>query len=246
VVERDLKPLAAGRPVFRSELPVFDFYAHQSASATASRTSSETAEAAPEAASRAVLKQEFGFAAEDDVLLFFGYVRAYKGLDVLLRALPAVRRHRPSVKLLVAGEFYDDPQRYADLTAELGLSEHVKIINRFIPNEEVRRFYAVSDVVVQPYRSATQSGILNVAYGFGLPAVVTRVGGLEEYMTDGKTGTIAEPNSPESLAEAVLRFYALRESVDFAAEVRRKAAENSFGRVHEVFAEVLRFVQSTR
>jgi glycosyltransferase involved in cell wall biosynthesis len=219
IVERDLKTLAGQRAVYRSELPVFDFY------------NSSTAERAR--------KAEFGFAEDDEVLLFFGYVRKYKGLDVLLRALPLIRKERPNVKLLIAGEFYDEPSQYTSLIAELGLEPHVKLINRFIPNEEVRRFYDVCDVVVQPYRSATQSGILNIAYGFGTPAIVTRVGGLEEFMEDGVTGCIAEPNSPASLAEAVRRFFALKERVDFVANVRARAAANSFSQIGDVFERIL-------
>jgi glycosyltransferase involved in cell wall biosynthesis len=219
IVERDLKQLAGERKIYRSELPVFDFYTLS----TAERAS----------------KAEFGFADDAEILLFFGYVRKYKGLDVLLRALPLIRKERPKAKLLVAGEFYDEPNLYTSIIAELKLEPHVKLINRFIPNEEVRRFYDVCDVVVQPYRSATQSGILNIAYGFGTPAIVTRVGGLEECMEDGVTGCIAEPDSPESLAQAVHRFFALKSSVDFTANVRQRAAANGFGRVGDVFAQIL-------
>jgi glycosyltransferase involved in cell wall biosynthesis len=230
IVERDLKSLAGSRRIYRSELPVFDFYAQAAPESSPYHARQE----------QYSFKQELGLAADDEVLLFFGYVRQYKGLDVLLKAMPSIIAQRPRAKLLVAGEFYDDPILYTSLIKELRLNDVVIVNNRFIPNEEVYKFYAACDVVVQPYRSATQSGILNIAYGFGCPAVVTRVGGLEEYMDDSLTGVIAEPNSPESLAQAVLRFFALRdEGTDFAANVRRKASQNTFAQIHDVFSTIL-------
>jgi glycosyltransferase involved in cell wall biosynthesis len=222
-VARDLEAFAGEKPIFTSELPVFgDFYA-QTALAVA-----------PEAA-----KQEFGFQPDDDVALFFGYVRKYKGLDILLRAMPEIVRARNSVKLLVAGEFYDNPEPYYQIIKELNLEGRVKIINKFIPNEEVAKFYAACDFVALPYRSATQSGILGIAYGFERPVVITNVGGLAESVDEGKTGFVVEPESPSAFAKAVIQFYERRSSVNYAEHVRARAQANAFADIHRVFGDIL-------
>jgi len=222
-VAEDVKVFANGKPIYRSELPVFgDFYAQ-----TSLRRSKDEA------------KQSFGFAMEDDVLLFFGYVRKYKGLDILLRAMPAIVRENPRARLLIAGEFYDDPKPYHDLIRDLALEPYVKMINRFIPNEEVAAFYAASDVVMLPYRSATQSGILGIAYGFERPVIITNVGGLAESVEEGKTGFVVVPESSEALVAAVRTFYALRPTTDFAAHVRLRAHKNAFAHIHELFATII-------
>ncbi len=222
-VANDVQKFSGTKPIYRSELPVFgEFYAQ-----TALQTSNDEA------------KKQFGFSSDDDVLLFFGYVRKYKGLDTLLRAMPQILKDNPRAKLLIAGEFYDDPKPYHDLIRDLALEPHVTMINRFIPNEEVARFYAACDVVMLPYRSATQSGILGIAYGFERPVIISNVGGLAESVTEGKTGFVVPPESPEALAEAVRKFYAQKPTTDYAAHVREKAHSNAFARIHEIFAEIL-------
>lgn len=223
-VEEDVKQFSGTKPIYRSELPVFgEFYA---------QTSLQT--------SREAAKRHFGFTENDNVLLFFGYVRKYKGLDVLLRAMPQIVRESPQTKLLIAGEFYDDPKPYHDLIRDLDLEPCVKMINRFIPNEEVAQFYAACDVVMLPYRSATQSGILGIAYGFERPVVITDAGGLAESVVEGKTGFVVPPESPEALAEAVRKFYAQKPTTDYAAHVRKKAHSNAFAKIHEIFEEIVR------
>lgn len=224
-VAEDVKKFAGEKPIYRSELPVFgEFYAQ-----TSLQTSNNEA------------KQQFGFSSDDDVLLFFGYVRKYKGLDMLLRAMPEIIKNNPKAKLLIAGEFYDDPKPYHDIISELALDSHVRMINRFIPNEEVAKFYAACDVVMLPYRSATQSGILGIAYGFERPVIISDVGGLAESVEEGKTGFVVPPESPAALAEAVKKFYAQKPTTDYAAHVRQKAHNNAFAKIHELFAEILSF-----
>jgi glycosyltransferase involved in cell wall biosynthesis len=221
-VAEDLKPFAKNLPVYRSELPVFgEFYAQTSQNIS------------PEAA-----KKKFGFSENDDVILFFGYIRKYKGLDVLLEAMPQITSANPRVKLLIAGEFYDDPKPYLARVQELGIARQVNIVDEFIPNERVTEFYAACDVVMLPYKSATQSGILGIAYGFERPVIVTDVGGLAESVEQGRTGLIVPPESPEALAEAVKQFYELRTTTDFPANVRAKARSNSFANIHTVFEEM--------
>jgi D-inositol-3-phosphate glycosyltransferase len=139
-------------------------------------------------------------------ILFFGLIRAYKGLDLLLEAFGDKRLRKLPVKLLVAGEFYEDQQRYLDIINEQELSEHVFICDDYIPEQEVREWFSAADLIVQPYRSATQSGISQIAYHFEKPMLVTNVGGLAEIVPNGKAGYVVEPNVLE-IADAILDFY---------------------------------------
>jgi glycosyltransferase involved in cell wall biosynthesis len=139
------------------------------------------------------------------VLLFFGYIRKYKGVDLLLRALAQMPADL-SVTLLIAGEFYDSLESYHTLIQGLGLTERVHIINRYIPEPEWPDLFGATDALVLPYRTASQSMSIALAYGFGKPVIVSRVGGLAEAVADGRTGLIAEPE-PVALATAIQRFY---------------------------------------
>jgi glycosyltransferase involved in cell wall biosynthesis len=225
-VEQDLQSLAKGRAIFRSELPMFDYSLNATFDSITERAT-------------------LGFAPSDNVMMFFGYVRKYKGLDILLKAFPLIQKRIPNAKLLVVGEFYDKPETYTDIVRENGTSDSVKFVNQFIPNEEVGKYFAAADVMVQPYRSATQSGILNVAYSFGVPAVVTRVGGLEEYVTDGVTGIVVEPESPEQIADGVLRFYELRQTVNFPENIRLRVAKSAFNGITDVFASIFASIDTS-
>jgi glycosyltransferase involved in cell wall biosynthesis len=141
-----------------------------------------------------------------NVILFFGFVREYKGLKYLLRALPEVLAEM-DVTLLVVGEFWKDKAEYIRLIDDLGVSERVVLVDRYVPNEEVGDFFAASDLVVQPYTSATGSGVIQVAFGFEKPVVATRVGSLPEVVEDGKTGFLVPPASPKMLANAILKYF---------------------------------------
>jgi glycosyltransferase involved in cell wall biosynthesis len=142
-----------------------------------------------------------------DVALFFGYVRRYKGLDTLLEAWPLVRARRPAT-LVVAGEFYDDPAPYRALAAAAGGEPAVRLLDRYIPDDEVELLFKAADVVVLPYRSATQSGVTHVAYALGVPVITTNVGGLAETVHPGETGLVVPPEDPAALADAVVSFFA--------------------------------------
>jgi glycosyltransferase involved in cell wall biosynthesis len=143
---------------------------------------------------------------DGDVALFFGYVRHYKGLDTLLEAWPRVRARRP-VTLIVAGEFYEDPEPYRRLARTAGGEPGVRLLERYLPDAEVEAVFKAADVVVLPYRSATQSGVTHVAYALGVPVIVTDVGGLGETVKHGITGLVVPPENPDALAGAVLRFF---------------------------------------
>jgi len=136
-------------------------------------------------------------------ILFFGFVRRYKGLDILLKAMSHILK-KEKVTLIVAGEFWKDKQRYVDLIHTLNISHAVKIYDEYIPNENIDLFFAAADLVVQPYRSASGSGVCQLAYGMGVPVIATRVGSLSEVIDDFKNGRIVEPENSLILASAVL------------------------------------------
>ncbi len=139
-------------------------------------------------------------------LLFFGYVREYKGLDLMLRALSTIPRER-GVRLLVAGEFYAGEERYRRMVRELGLADRVRFDADYIPEHRVARYFSACDVVVLPDHSATQSGIVQVAYQLDAPVICTAVGGLAEVVHHEVTGLVVPPDDPRAFAAAVLRFY---------------------------------------
>ncbi len=160
--------------------------------------------------------------ADAPVLLHFGHVRAYKGLRVLLDALPRVRAALPHARLVVAGEFYVDRLPYERQIAALGLTDVVTVVDRFIPHEQVGMYFVAADLVVLPYLRATQSGIAPIAAYHARPVIVTAVGGLPEQVIDGATGYVVPPNDAAALAQAIVRFFA---QGDRAAMVERICAE---------------------
>lgn len=160
------------------------------------------------------------------MLLFFGFVREYKGLKYLLRAMPYIKERMPSVQLWVVGDFGEDRDTYLELIDGMGIFRNVVIVEGYIPDQEVEKYFAATDLVVLPYISATQSGIVQIAYGFEKPVVVTDVGGLPDVVEDGRTGYIVEKENEMELAEAVLRFFNTKE--DWSKNIRVKAAEFSW------------------
>lgn len=140
-------------------------------------------------------------------VLFFGFIRQYKGLDLLLEAMALLPESLSDVKLLVAGEYYEDEAPYNAIIAQKEISKSVILHTKFIPNDDVRLYFSVCDLVAQPYRNATQSGVSQIAYHFDLPMIITNVGGLSELVPHGEAGWVCEP-SPEALAEAIVAMYA--------------------------------------
>lgn len=154
------------------------------------------------------------------VLLFFGYIRRYKGLDVLLDAM-ALLAGRLDVALLVVGEFYDDEGHYRDRIRRLGIGKSVTVRSDYVPNDDVKYYFSAADAAVLPYTSATQSGIAQIAYNFELPVIASAIGGLPEVVRDGETGLLVPPGNPAALAEAIVRYFT---SVD-AARLRLNVRE---------------------
>jgi D-inositol-3-phosphate glycosyltransferase len=146
--------------------------------------------------------------ADVPVILFFGYIREYKGLDILLRAMPNLIKKMPELRVIVAGEFYSNEAEYKSLITSLGIPEkNLLLATDYIPNDEVAKYFSAANVVVLPYRSATQSGIVPIAYQFDKPVIVTDVGGLRESVIDGVSGLIAPEATPEEVEKQVLRFF---------------------------------------
>lgn len=151
-------------------------------------------------------RQKLHLDIDDKYLLFFGFIRKYKGLDLLLEAMADERIKTLGIKLIVAGEYYDDSSFYDELINKHNLHASLKLFTDFIPNDEVKYYFGAADLIVQPYRSATQSGITQVAYHFEKPMITTDVGGLAEVVPDGKVGFVAQPNAA-SIADAIVRFF---------------------------------------
>ncbi|MBX0327753.1 glycosyltransferase [Oscillochloris sp. ZM17-4] len=152
------------------------------------------------------LRREFGIPEQTPVLLFFGFVRPYKGLEYLIQALSLIRE-QIDVHLLVVGEFWTAPEFYERYADEFGVRDMITIVNRYVPNEEIRPYFDAADVVVLPYISATQSGVVQLAFGFGKPVITTRVGGLYEVVEDGVNGLVVPPQDEQALADAVVRYF---------------------------------------
>ncbi len=150
-------------------------------------------------------------------LLFFGFIRAYKGLDLLIQAMKFISN--PNIKLIIAGEFYGESQHYYQLIENLNLHDKIILKTNFITDSEVKYYFCASDLVVQPYKSATQSGVTPLAYHFEIPMVVTNVGGLTAMVPDGEVGWVAEPN-PESIASKINDFFQNQNAEEFKKNLK--------------------------
>ncbi len=151
-------------------------------------------------------------------ILFFGLIRDYKGLDLLIKAFADERFRNKKIKLIVAGEFYSDQEKYTALINELNIAEHIELHNRFIPDPEVGIYFGAADIIAQPYKSATQSGVTQIGYHFEKPMLVTNVGGLAEIIPDNKVGYVVEPE-PSAIAEKLLDFFENNRTDYFAKNI---------------------------
>lgn len=170
---------------------------------------------------KAEARKHLGLKEHDRIILFFGFIRAYKGLDLLLEAMHILKDQH--IKLLLAGEFYENRKSYDDIIARNNLSDQLYLRTDFIADSEVKYFLSAADFVIQPYKSATQSGVTPLAYHFEKPMLVTNVGGLPDLVPDGEAGLVAEPNAA-SIAENILKLYALGEDyfLPFLREEKKK------------------------
>ncbi|HZI01955.1 MAG TPA: glycosyltransferase [Flavisolibacter sp.] len=180
-----------------------------------------------EAISKNKARQIIGLNQKDKIILFFGFIRHYKGLDLLLEAMNDSRIRTSGIKLLIAGEFYEDEKPYREIIDKHQLKDNVIMKNLFIPDDEVRNYLCAADVVVQPYRNATQSGVTPLAYHFEKPMIVTNVGGLPGLVPHKKAGLVCEP-LPDAIATAITDFYALGEDY-FIPHLRTEKQKYAWG-----------------
>jgi D-inositol-3-phosphate glycosyltransferase len=216
-VLEDLKKLRPTAPALYAPHPLYDNFG--------------------KAVSRDEALQHLDLDPEYRYLLFFGFIREYKGLDWLLTAFanPGLRKFR--VKLLVAGEYYAAPQKYEEIIREKHLEEYVVLHTRFIDDKMVPYYFGAADLIVQPYKSATQSGVTQVAYHFEKPILVTDVGGLGEIVPNGKVGYTVSPD-PESIAEALLDFLENNPSAEFIKNIKIEKIRFSWEKMVETFEKL--------
>ncbi len=170
-------------------------------------------------------------------LLFFGFIRDYKGLDLLIQAFADHRLRKFDVKLLVAGEYYSNPEVYLELIRENHLEEYVELRTDFIPDNEVNLYFSAADMVVQPYKSATQSGVTQIGYHFKKPMLVTNVGGLSEIIPNGKIGYVVEPDV-QSIADALVDFYEQSRRVGFELNIIEEKEKYSWSNMVHTFLDL--------
>ncbi|MCC6683530.1 MAG: glycosyltransferase [Bacteroidia bacterium] len=180
----DLRTLGMKQPMTLTPHPMYDIYG--------------------DAVPREEALKQLGLSDQYSYLLFFGFVRKYKGLDLLLQAFAKVSN--PALKLIIAGEYYEDASYYEELIQKHNLTNRIIHYGRFIEDKEVPLFFSAANLLVQPYRSATQSGVAQIAYFYNLPMIVTNVGGLAEIVPDGKTGYCVNPDS-EEIAHAIEKYF---------------------------------------
>lgn len=225
-VENHLKSLF-NKKIFRSTLPIFDLYkkGHELSTTEA--------------------KESFGIKTDEIMFLFFGIIRKYKGLDLLIEAFAELTKQHKKIRLLVAGDFYDSPEPYFDLLEKYHLEKVVIMENRYIPNEEVARYVQASDAVVLPYRSATQSGILNMAFAFLKPVIVTRVGELGALVQEGKTGVVVDTPTAESIKNGLEEYVKMKAgSIPFEKNITEYLNEkDEFKKVTKVFWQICQSFQ---
>lgn len=195
----DLKTFDAEKPKLLSPHPLYDNFG-------AAKTREEALKA-------------LDLDANYNYMLFFGIIRQYKGLDILLKAFADKRLNNGKNKLIVAGEFYEDDTVYRDLIKKHQLEDAIVLATKFIPDEEVVNYFCAADIIVQPYKHATQSGVTQIAYHFEKPMLVTDVGGLKEIVPHNKVGYVTNPNEQE-VADALVDFYGNNRAQEFIAGVK--------------------------
>ncbi|HKI77474.1 MAG TPA: glycosyltransferase [Ignavibacteriaceae bacterium] len=162
----------------------------------------------------------------EKLILFFGFIRDYKGLDILLEALNLIKDK--SIKLIVAGEFYSNEEKYKRIIYDNKLDDRLYLFTDFIPTSEVKYYFSASDAVILPYRDATQSGIVQIAMNFSKPVIATNVGGLAEVIKEDKTGYIVERENPEALAKAIEKFYSENKEAEFVNNTKEEINKYSW------------------
>jgi D-inositol-3-phosphate glycosyltransferase len=182
--------------------------------------------------------ENLGLNSEDKHLLFFGFVRKYKGLDLMLKAMGDSRIKAMGIKLIIAGEFYDDKTEYTDLIADLGIAKNIIMKSDFIPANKVKDYFCAADMITQTYRTATQSGVTQIAYSFDRPMLVTDVGGLAEIVPHNKVGYVTSQN-PTEIADAIIDFYTNNKEEEFSDNTSLEKKRFSWKFFIEVLDELM-------
>ena len=178
---------------------------------------------------RAEARAALGLADDAHVALYFGFIKAYKGVTHLIDAAPRLKaRYGDGLRLLIVGDVYGDARPYHERVAACGAADIIRFEDGFVPEERVEDHFLAADLVVLPYVSATQSGIVQIAYNYDRPVVTTDVGGLPEVVLEGETGFLVPPGDADALADAVIRFFDEDRAADFAAAVAREKAKYSW------------------
>ena len=185
--------------------------------------------------------ENIGLNPKDKHLLFFGFVRKYKGLDLLLKAMADERIKRMGLKLIVAGEFYDDKKEYTSLISDLGIDQNIILESNFIPANKVKDYFCASDMITQTYRTATQSGVTQIAYTFDKPMLVTDVGGLAEIVPHNKVGYVTSQN-PNDIADAIVDFYYNNKEEEFSLNAHKEKKRFSWESFLDGIDELMKLV----
>ena len=173
------------------------------------------------------------------VLLFFGLIREYNGLKYLLKALSIIKNKIPNVKLYIVGDFGGEKDHYLKIIKDLNIENYILIEDAYVSDDDVEKYFTATDMVILPYESATQSGIVQIAYEFLKPVVVTNVGGLPEVVADGKTGYVVPPFNAEELGQAIVKFYECNDKRHFEKEIENEAYKFSWDRMNEILDEIV-------
>lgn len=192
-----------------------------------------------EKVSKEIACSKLGLDTSKNYILFFGFIRAYKGLDLLLRAFADLRIRELNIQLIIAGEFYEDEKPYKQLINELHLTENVHSFPKFISDEEVKNYFCAADLVVQPYKNATQSGVTQIAYHFEVPMLVTDVGGLSELVPDQQVGYVVDVDV-NKIADAIVNFYTLHRKDDFVSNIVEEKKRFGWDRMVKTIIDVAR------
>lgn len=170
-------------------------------------------------------------------ILFFGFIKHYKGLDILLEAFPLVLKEIPQLQLIIAGEVYGDSKFYLDMISILNITNNIIADMRYLDSEEIEGYFENCDVCVLPYRSATQSGVIQMSFSFEIPVIATKVGGIEEALINKFNGLICEPENVQDLADKILEFYQKYDSLTLSQNIREHNKKYSWDSFTQLLLE---------
>lgn len=170
---------------------------------------------------------------KEDVILFFGFIRPYKGLLYLIRAMPHIIAKKPNTKLVIQGVFWKDRQKYFDEIERLNLKDHILIREGYVAGDDRAKVFYAADVVVMPYLNISESAIIPLSWAFGVPVICTAVGGNVDWIKNGKEGYLVPPRDPEALAEAVLQFYSKKMEKTFKENMKERMKEIAWSKKQE-------------